>query len=89
MEHRPSAQGCGLHFCSAHLNGEQKCDRCAAGKAPYKAKADHPGWDMWKLTHESWAAWRATNPEAVARLYMRHPTTPVAGPAEHGKNGGA
>jgi hypothetical protein len=90
MSHEPTAQGCGLHFCAAHLNASQQCDRCAAGKAPYKTKADHPKWDEWKLTDDSWSAWRANNPEAVARIYLRRADKPKNfGPVDPTKKGGA
>lgn len=54
-------EGCGLYFCDKHIccNGTPQCERCVAGKEPFKAKPDHPDWIKHKATDPSWAEWRA------------------------------
>ncbi len=67
-------EGCGLYFCSKHLNlgvdgkDHQICDRCSEGKEAFDAKPDHREWIEWKLTDASWAQWRDENQEAVAAM---------------------
>jgi len=75
-----TGEGCGLHFCGAHLHHRfidpaidpdeaprgPLCDACDCGEAAYPKKPDHPDWLRWKLSDESWAAWRQENPKAVA-----------------------
>lgn len=65
--------GCGLFFCSDHLqyrsdHDHQVCRRCKWGKKPFSPTPDTTEWIAWKLTDESWAQWRAENPEEVASL---------------------
>lgn len=53
--------GCGLYFCGEHLlmgADRQSCERCLAGKRPFKPTPDTAEWLRWKLTDESWAEWR-------------------------------
>ncbi len=57
--------GCGLYFCNDHSNGEGKCERCVAGKEPFKPKPDHPIWINHILTDDTWRQWRSENPEWV------------------------
>ena len=59
--------GCGLFFCSDHLDPEL-CNRCRQHKAPYDPKSDCKEWRDWKLTDESWQQWRDENPDKVAEL---------------------
>lgn len=63
--------GCGLFFCQKHK--DHVCERCAAGKEPFKPKGDHPEWIKHKLLDGSWEQWRKMNPEwvkwAKERLY--------------------
>src|SRR4028119_1192600 len=56
-------RGCGLYFCSTHLNLTLMlgplCERCYPRiKTPFCAKADHPEWVEHKRTDPSWANWR-------------------------------
>lgn len=60
--------GCGLHFCGKHLDGDHLCERCADGKEPFEPKKDHPEWSQHVLTDESWKEWRDKNPE-YAEIY--------------------
>lgn len=64
--------GCGLYFCSEHLNhyrkGQQICPRCYRYRAPFNPKPDVKEWIKWKLTDESWSEWRKNNPEEVFKL---------------------
>lgn len=64
--------GCGLFFCSEHLNyygrrddGKiktiQLCHRCGHYKKPYKPTIDHPEWIKFKMTDASWKMWRKEN----------------------------
>lgn len=53
--------GCGLYFCTKHLNGLSLCDVCASGNedlVPYPPKPDCPEWIEHKATDPSWAEWR-------------------------------
>lgn len=52
--------GCGLYFCSAHLQ-PIVCDRCLTGADPMPQN----------LTDDSWGIWREENPEKV--MEMRSP----------------
>jgi len=63
-------KGCGLYFCSDHLDWpRQRCPKCARyDYKPYKAKPDHPTWIAHKLTDESWQKWREENPALVLDL---------------------
>ena len=58
-------EGCGLFFCSKHLEwgkGHFVCHRCATHKPPYKrVKPDHPEWIAFKMTDPSWEEWRKEN----------------------------
>lgn len=55
-------KGCGLYFCSAHLNVFNKCKRCRSYKLPYKKiKPEHPKWIHHKMTDPSWKEWRKQN----------------------------
>lgn len=65
-------QGCGLFFCSDHLQAAGKprdyaplCKRCSHGRTPFKPTPDVPEWIHHKLTDASWAPWRAENPAWV------------------------
>jgi hypothetical protein len=49
-------RGCGLYFCSKHLN--PRCARCDDDGPPYIPKPDHPDWIRHKATDPSWAEWR-------------------------------
>lgn len=64
--------GCGLHFCAAHLwfadNKPQRCSQCCKGAPPYVPKPDIPEWLEWKLTDHSWATWRDDNPAQVHNM---------------------
>ena len=59
--------GCGLYFCEEHLAGRVRddandpqpaCDRCAAGKKPFKPTPDTREWTNFKDTSHYWAGWR-------------------------------
>jgi hypothetical protein len=68
-------RGCGLYFCSAHLNLTcnlgQLCDRCWPRiKKPFVPKPDIPEWINHKLTDESWQDWRKENLLEVIRLHQ-------------------
>lgn len=68
-----AGQGCGLHFCGAHLSGpEQTCDRCANGDPPYDPKVDTPDFPEWRMTGQGWKEWREAHPELVARTYEKY-----------------
>jgi hypothetical protein len=72
-EPRGGERGCGLYFCSEHLNLTcklgQLCDRCWPKiKKPFPLKEDHPDWITHKLVDKSWAEWRNENPEEVIAL---------------------
>lgn len=64
---RNQEDGCGLHFCSKHLNHDHLCERCAKGKSPFDPKPDHSEWSRHVLTDESWKQWRDENPEYAKR----------------------
>lgn len=63
-------KGCGLFFCSKHLQHRNKvhsygglestqlCTRCARYSKPYKPTPDTLEWLYHKMTHPSWAEWR-------------------------------
>lgn len=57
--------GCGLVFCASHLfmndSGKFQCERCCAGKPPFKPSLDTDEWIEHKMTHQSWAEWREEN----------------------------
>lgn len=68
-EHYGGEKGCGLYFCSKHLNWEQKCPRCRQYKPPYtKISRERPEWIKHKLKHSSWKQWRDENPSEVTKL---------------------
>jgi len=66
--------GCGLFFCSEHLEFATKknipmlCARCARGKSPFHPKPEHPSWIKHLLTHKSWHEWRQENTDVVKKL---------------------
>jgi hypothetical protein len=62
------SRGCGLFFCSKHLDHRHLCSRCRRGKAPFEPKREHPRWLAHKLTDASWSEWRDRNPRAVSKL---------------------
>lgn len=57
-------EGCGLHFCDAHLSDHA----LHAGLAP---KPDTAEWERWVLADESWQQWRDENAERVADMRIR------------------
>ena len=72
-------RGCGLYFCSSHLQhrnfGRGKnavsypiCQRCRHGRQPFRPTPEHPDWIKHVLTDASWAEWREKEPEALARM---------------------
>ena len=67
-------EGCGLHFCGAHLSlgvdgkDHQVCDRCAAYADAYEPKPDVAEWIRHKLTCPTWKQWRDENPAEVEAL---------------------
>jgi hypothetical protein len=66
-------RGCGLHFCTGHLQYSPKygqlCDRCYPRKRkPFARKPDVTEWLQHKLIDESWRQWRADNPHEVAEV---------------------
>lgn len=61
-------RGCGLYFCWEHHpyfreeeDARQLCERCFAGKKPFRPSLDIEEWIHHKLTDESWAEWRKEN----------------------------
>lgn len=73
-----SSYGCGLHFCSDHLETAEKdnecinlCERCLAGEPEFTPKPDTKEWQEWKLTDESWAKWREENPDLVSSILTK------------------
>lgn len=68
--------GCGLFFCSKHLeiagkkrDYAQVCPACRYGKPSYYTpKPDVREWIRHKLKDKSWGPWRKENPEEVKRL---------------------
>jgi len=71
--------GCGLFFCSEHLNyyGKKQlkgiitvplCYRCGHYKQPYKPTADLSEWLTFKLKDKSWALWRKKYPAEVSLI---------------------
>lgn len=60
--------GCGLYFCSKHLNFNQLCLRCYRYMQPFVLSQDHPLWIRHKLEDPSWAGWRDKNQEIVSNL---------------------
>jgi len=66
-------RGCGLYFCSKHLEYHKKmgvnlCPRCGKNLSPYSAKPDIEEWIKFKLTDDSWEEWRKENPEKVEKM---------------------
>ena len=66
-------RGCGLYFCSKHLDLYERlpqlCERCAPRKKkPSDPTPNVPDWTRHKLTDESWQQWRDENPDEVAAL---------------------
>jgi hypothetical protein len=56
-------RGCGLYFCSTHLQAlGQRCAQCANGLPPFDPKEDHPDWIEHISTHDSWAGYREKEP---------------------------
>lgn len=62
--------GCGLYFCSKHLNHSKVdkrdrfvlsscCERCAVDADSFEPKPEHPHWAWWKMNAGSWTKWRA------------------------------
>jgi len=70
--------GCGLYFCADHLEYSHlsetdttrlsRCERCIAGREPFRPKADVPRWIAFKLADASWQQWRDENAVEVAQL---------------------
>ncbi|MDD3775891.1 MAG: hypothetical protein PHV08_08060 [Sulfurovaceae bacterium] len=70
--------GCGLFFCSEHLNDvydendecikSNVCERCAKNEEPFSPKPDTKEWINWKLEDYSWRAWRDENPLKVEEM---------------------
>lgn len=58
--------GCGLYFCSDHLqmkNLESEeavpvCAQCSSQKAPFEPTPDAQEWTHYKQTSHYWAGWR-------------------------------
>lgn len=73
---RNEEDGCGLHFCSAHLNHKQLCARCARHKDPFPPKPDHPTWVQHVLTDDSWKQWRTENPAYAEKYSALTPCIP-------------
>ena len=62
--------GCGLFFCSDHLDqmGSGLCKRCSDLKGPYKPKPEHPEWMSHVLKDKSWRQWRKEHKEIVEKF---------------------
>lgn len=54
-------EGCGLYFCSAHL------DETDLHTDDLQPKPDSPRWLWWILNEDSWTKWREENPKDVER----------------------
>jgi hypothetical protein len=63
-------KGCGLYFCSEHLEFSHLCTACEDEKEMYLPKPEHPEWIQHLLTHKSWQLWRKENPEEVKKLKL-------------------
>lgn len=67
--------GCGLFFCSDHLqsvevDGEwvRLCERCEASLEPFDLKPDVAEWVAFKLADSSWEQWRQENAGLVEEM---------------------
>lgn len=68
--------GCGLYFCSKHLqyhkfrghDAHEYCSRCKNYRPAFEPKPDVKEWIDWKLSDESWAEWRKNHPDEVKQL---------------------
>ena len=59
-------RGCGLYFCSDHLQystlkGPQLCSRCVKHRKPFEPTPDTLKWLFFKMTDPSWEEWRIEN----------------------------
>lgn len=61
-EREEQAEGCGLHFCSDHLDHGHGHGDDVTPKPDTYAWVDH------MLTDDSWEGWRTENPEKTAQL---------------------
>lgn len=62
-------RGCGLYFCTLHLNCDSLCHRCHKKKPPFKPKPEHPDWVKHKMSDPSWSEWRMKEADPMKCLF--------------------